>query len=256
MRDKRWTLKPANEKHIQQLCQELRIHPALCRLLAVRGITDFESARSFFRPVKDHLHDPFLMKGMKQAVERISEAIEWHERIMVYGDYDVDGTTSVAVVYSFLKKHYEGELSFYIPHRYREGYGISKAGIDHAHANGYTLMITLDCGIKSVDLINYAQTLGIDVIVCDHHTPDTKLPPAYAILNPKQTDCPYPYKELSGCGIGFKLITALAAHWKKPEESYFQYLDLVATSIAADIVPLDGENRTLAFFGIDKVNKN
>jgi len=152
--NKRWTLKAANEKHINQLSEDLRIHPALCRLLAVRGVTDFQSARDFFRPTLDQLHDPFLMKGMKQAVSRIAEAVEWHERIMVYGDYDVDGTTSVAVVYSFLREYYKGELSFYIPHRYREGYGISKQGIDHAHANGYTLLITLDCGIKSVDLIN------------------------------------------------------------------------------------------------------
>lgn len=256
MKEKRWTLKPANEKHIQQLSQDLRIQPALCRLLAVRGITDYETAKRFFRPQITDLHDPFLMKGMKQAVARISEAVEWHERIMVYGDYDVDGTTSVAVVYSFLKKHYTGEISFYIPHRYREGYGISKAGIDFAHANGYTLMITLDCGIKSVELIQYAQTLCIDVIVCDHHMPDTKLPPAYAILNPKQTDCTYPYKELSGCGIGFKLISALAKQWKLPEESVFGCLDLVATSIAADIVPIDGENRVLAYYGIKKVNEN
>lgn len=256
MKEKRWTLKPANEKHIQQLSQDLRIQPALCRLLAVRGITDYETAKRFFRPQITDLHDPFLMKGMKQAVARISEAVEWHERIMVYGDYDVDGTTSVAVVYSFLKKHYTGEISFYIPHRYREGYGISKAGIDFAHANGYTLMITLDCGIKSVELIQYAQTLGIDVIVCDHHMPDTKLPPAYAILNPKQTDCSYPYKELSGCGIGFKLISALAKQWKLPEETVFGCLDLVATSIAADIVPIDGENRVLAYYGIKKVNEN
>lgn len=256
MKDKRWTLKPANEKHIQQLCEDLRIHPSLCRLLAVRGITEYDSAKTFFRPQMDHLHDPFLMKGMKQAVERISEAVEWHERIMIYGDYDVDGTTSVAVVYSFLREQYNGELSFYIPHRYREGYGVSKQGIDYAHANGYTLLITLDCGIKSVELINYAQSLGIDVIVCDHHTPDSILPPAYAILNPKQTDCTYPYKELSGCGIGFKLISALAKHWKLAEEAVFEYLDLVATSIAADIVPMDGENRVLAYYGIKKVNEN
>lgn len=256
MKDKRWTLKPANEKHIQQLCEDLRIHPALCRLLAVRGVTDYESAKTFFRPQREHLHDPFLMKGMKQAVERISEAVEWHERIMVFGDYDVDGTTSVAVAYSFLREHYDGEISFYIPHRYREGYGLSKQGVDYAHANGFTLMITLDCGIKSVELINYAQSLGIDVIVCDHHTPDSILPPAYAILNPKQHDCPYPYKELSGCGIGFKLITALARQWKLDDEYVFKYLDLVATSIAADIVPIDGENRVLAHYGIRKVNED
>lgn len=256
MKDKRWTLKPANEKHIQQLCDDLRIHPALCRLLAVRGVTDYESAKTFFRPQLAHLHDPFQMKGMKQAVERITEAVEWHERIMVFGDYDVDGTTSVAVVYSFLREHYDGEISFYIPHRYREGYGLSKQGVDYAHANGFTLMITLDCGIKSVELINYAQSLGIDVIVCDHHTPDSILPPAYAILNPKQHDCPYPYKELSGCGIGFKLITALAKQWKLDDKYVFKYLDLVATSIAADIVPIDGENRVLAHYGIRKVNED
>lgn len=255
MSEKRWTIKPANEKHIQQLCKELRIHPALCRLLAVRGINDYDSAKLFFRPELNHLYDPFLMKGMRQAVERIHEAVEWHERILVYGDYDVDGTTSVAVVYSFLKEHCSGDLGFYIPHRYREGYGISRQGIDYAFANGYTLMIALDCGIKSVELINYAQSLGIDVIVCDHHMPDNILPPAYSILNPKQTDCPYPYKELSGCGIGFKLITGLAKHWKLSEESYLKYMDLVATSIAADIVPISGENRVLAYYGIRKVNE-
>jgi single-stranded-DNA-specific exonuclease len=255
-KQKRWTLKPANEKHTQQLVEDLKIHPALCRLLAVRGVTAFESAKNFFRPQLEELHDPFLMKGMKQAVDRIAEAVEWHERILIYGDYDVDGTTSVATVYSFLKNYYKGELSFYIPHRYREGYGVSKQGIDYAHANGFTLIITLDCGIKSAALVNYAQTLGIDVIICDHHTPDVTLPPAFAILNPKQTDCPYPYKELSGCGIGFKLICALAQRWDLPKEAAYQFLDLVATSIAADIVPIDGENRVLAYYGIKKVNEN
>ncbi|WP_276133266.1 single-stranded-DNA-specific exonuclease RecJ [Polluticoccus soli] len=253
---KRWTLKPADEAYIKQLSDSLHIHPALCRILAVRGIAGFDSAKSFFRPELSHLHDPFLMKGMETAVTRISEAMEWHERIMIYGDYDVDGTTAVAVVYSFLRKNYKGELSYYIPHRYREGYGVSKAGIDHAHANGYTLLITLDCGIKSVELIQYAQSLGIDVIVCDHHTPDAMLPPAKAILNPKQSDCKYPYKELSGAGIGFKLITALCLKWGKPLEDAYEYLDLVATSIAADIVPIDGENRVLAFYGLKRVNEN
>lgn len=254
--DKRWTLKPAGEEHIKHLAGVLKINASLCRLLAVRGIRDYESARLFFRPVLDHLHDPFLMKGMKEAVKRISDAIEWHERILVYGDYDVDGTTSVAVVYSFLSKNYSGDISYYIPHRYKEGYGISRQGIDYAHANGYTLLITLDCGIKSAELIAYAQTLGIDVIVCDHHTPDDALPAAHAILNPKQSDCPYPYKELSGCGIGFKLITALAMHWQQPLENVYQYLDLVATSIAADIVPIDGENRVLAYYGLKKANED
>lgn len=253
---KRWTIKTANEKHVEQLVSDLKIHPAICRLLAVRNVTEYESAKNFFRPQLAHLHDPFLMKGMKQAVDRITDAIEWHERILVYGDYDVDGTTAVATVFAFLKDHYDGEISYYIPHRYREGYGVSKQGIDYAHANGYTLLITLDCGIKSGTLINYAQTLGIDVIVCDHHLPDHHLPPAFAILNPKQSDCPYPYKELSGCGIGYKLICGLAKKWELPEEVPMQYLDLVATSIAADIVPIDGENRILTYFGVKKVNEN
>lgn len=253
---KRWTLKPADEAGIKNLREALGIHPALCRLLAVRGITDFNSSKTFFRPELSQLHDPFLMKGMQKAVQRIADAIEWHERILIYGDYDVDGTTAVSVVYSFLKKQYNGDLAFYIPHRYREGYGISKAGIDYAIANGYTLLITLDCGIKSTELIDLAQRNGIDVVVCDHHTPDAQLPPALAILNPKQSDCRYPYKELSGCGIGFKLIMALAKHWGLPDESYLYYLDLVATSIAADIVPIDGENRVLAFYGVKKLNED
>ncbi len=254
--DKRWTIKPADEQKVNRLCEALNIHPAICSILVQRGIENFESAKLFFRPELSHLHDPFLMKGMKKAVDRISEAIEWHERIIVYGDYDVDGTTAVALFYSFLKSNYTGELAYYIPHRYREGYGISKAGIDYAHGNGYTLMVTLDCGIKSVEMITYAQSLGIDVIVCDHHLPDAHIPPAYAILNPKQIDCNYPFKELSGCGIGFKLASALAIHWKLPMERVYQYLDLVATSIAADIVPLDGENRILAFYGIKRINES
>ena len=253
--EKRWALKPADGTVIQSLYESLQVHTVVCRLLAVRGINNFESAKTFFRPELAHLHDPYLMKGMKQAVNRISEAIEWHERIMVYGDYDVDGTTAVAVVYSYLSKNYKGQLTYYLPHRYREGYGVSKQGIDYAHGNGYTLIITLDCGIKSTELITYAQSLGIDVIVCDHHLPDAQLPPAVAILNPKQADCKYPYKELSGCGIGFKLVCALAMHWKQPIENVYPYLDLVATSIAADIVPLDGENRTLAYFGIRRINE-
>lgn len=246
---------PADQAAVARLREELKVHPALCRLLCIRGIEDYDAAKLFFRPELSQLHDPGLMKGMARAVTRISEAVEWHERILVYGDYDVDGTTSVAVVYSFIRDHYDGEVAFYIPHRYREGYGISRQGIDYAFANGYNLMITLDCGIKSVELIAYAQSKGIDVIVCDHHTPDEILPPAYAILNPKQKDCGYPYKELSGCGIGYKLICALAAQWKLPAASVEKYLDLVATSIAADIVPVDGENRILAYYGIKMANE-
>jgi len=264
--DKRWTLKPADEANIASLAAALQVQPALCRLLVVRRINDFEAAKTFFRPQLSMLHDPFLMKDMQLAVQRIDNAINNNEKILVYGDYDVDGTTAVSVVYSFLKKYLlnnvtppSGEmegasLNFYIPHRYREGYGISKAGIDYAHTNGYTLLITLDCGIKSYELIQYACSLGIDVIVCDHHLPDSDLPPAYAILNPKQPGCNYPYKELSGCGIGFKLITALAHKWNLPDSTVFNYLDLVATSIAADIVPIDGENRVLAFYGLKKAN--
>jgi len=253
---KRWTLKPADNGTVSDLHEALKVNPAICRLLAVRGISGFDAAKAFFRPELSQLHDPFLMKGMEKAVQRITDAVEWHERIMVYGDYDVDGTTSVAVVYSFLRRHYDGELSYYVPHRYKEGYGVSKQGIDYAHANGYTVLITLDCGIKSAELIAYAQSLGIDVIVCDHHLPDANVPPAYAILNPKQEGCSYPYKELSGCGIGFKLVQALAQHWKLPAEEAYQYLDLVATSIAADIVPIDGENRILAYYGLKKAKEN
>ncbi len=261
--EKRWALKTVpvgsnetEEQIVNSLGEALHIHPAICRLLALRGIKGYEQAKLFFRPELNHLHDPFLMKGMKKAVERITEAMEWHERIMVYGDYDVDGTTSVALVYSFLKKNYKGELGYYIPHRYREGYGISRQGIDFAYSNGYTLLITLDCGIKSVEHITYAQSLGIDVIVCDHHLPDDHIPPAYAILNPKQKDCKYPFKELSGCGIGFKLASALAIHWKQDLETVYEYLDLVATSIAADIVPIDGENRILAYYGVRRINES
>lgn len=254
--DKRWTIKSANEQDVDHLHEVLSINPALCRLLAVRSICTYDDAKLFFRPQLDHLHDPFLMNGMQKAVDRITTAIQEKEHILVYGDYDVDGTTAVSIVYSFLRSQYSEHLTYYIPHRYREGYGISKAGIDYAHEHGYTLMITLDCGIKSVELIEYAATLGIDVIVCDHHTPDETLPPAYAILNPKQEDCNYPYKELSGCGIGYKLICALVTNWNLPEETPLQYLDLVATSIAADIVPIDGENRVLAFYGLKKVNED
>ena len=255
--NKRWTLKEATPEDVATLSKDLPgVNPVIPTLLSVRGIHNYDEAKKFFRPELVHLHDPFLMRGMKEAVTRVTEALEWHERIMIYGDYDVDGTTAVAVVYSFLREQYpNGDISYYIPHRYREGYGVSKQGIDHAHANGYTLLITLDCGIKSGTLVAYAQKLGIDVIICDHHLPDDQLPPALAILNPKQPDCKYPFKELSGCGIGFKLAQALAIQWKLPETSYLKYLDLVATSIAADIVPIDDENRVLAFYGMKMINE-
>jgi single-stranded-DNA-specific exonuclease len=252
---KKWKLKQTDETIVQNIAEALHIHPALCRMLALRGITGYNDAKAFFRPSLNDLHDPFLMKGMQVAVTRIEKAIANREKIMVYGDYDVDGTTAVAVVYSYLKKNNPGaDISFYVPHRYREGYGVSAAGIDFAIEQGVSLMITLDCGIKSVDRIAYASENGLDVIVCDHHTPDDHLPGAIAILNPKQKDCAYPFKELSGCGIGYKLVSALAASSGLSQESTEQYLDLVATSIAADIVPMDGENRVLAFYGLCRAN--
>ena len=252
---KRWSIKEVDAQIVNELQVSLRVHPAICKMLVARGIHTFDQAKLFFRPQLSDLHDPFLMKGMQKAVNRICSAIEWNERILIYGDYDVDGTSSVAVVYSFLKSLYAGQLNYYIPHRYKEGYGLSKQGIDFAKANGHTLLITLDCGIKSADLVDYANGLGIDVIICDHHLPDERIPNALAILNPKQADCTYPYKELSACGIGFKLIEALAIQLNKPKESVYAYLDLVATSIAADIVALDGENRVLGFYGIKKANE-
>ena len=252
---KRWSIKEVDAQIVNELQASLRVHPAICKMLVARGIHSFDQAKLFFRPQLSDLHDPFLMKGMQKAVDRICSAIEWNERILIYGDYDVDGTSSVAVVYSFLKSLYAGQLNYYIPHRYKEGYGLSKQGIDFAKANGHTLLITLDCGIKSADLVDYANGLGIDVIICDHHLPDERIPNALAILNPKQTDCTYPYKELSACGIGFKLIEALAIQLNQTKESVYAYLDLVATSIAADIVALDGENRVLGFYGIKKANE-
>lgn len=254
--NKRWTLRSIDAYKVEALHSSLKISKTLCKLLVARGISDFEAAKSFFRPDLSMLHNPLLMKDMEKAVERISNAIEWNERILVYGDYDVDGTTAVSVVYKFLKDSYSGQIDFYIPHRYKEGYGLSKQGVDYAIANGYTLLITLDCGIKSVTLIDYAQKHNIDVIVCDHHFTDGDLPPAFAILNPKQPNCNYPFKELSGCGIGYKLIQALSEKWKLQNEKVEKYLDLVATSIAADIVPINDENRVLAFWGLKRINTN
>ena len=253
--EKRWNILTCDEKKITALQNSLKVHPVLCKILVQRGFETFEQAKDFFRPPLSGLHDPWLMKDMDKAVERIITAINANEKILVFGDYDVDGTTSVSVMYLFLKKIHSN-LDFYIPHRYREGYGVSKAGIDFAKENGFTLIISLDCGIKSVDLISYAKDLGIDFIVCDHHLPDDILPPAVAILNPKQKGCNYPYKELCGCGVGFKLITALAPQFSLTDDDVFEYLDLVATAIAADIVPMTGENRILAFHGLIKANNN
>jgi single-stranded-DNA-specific exonuclease len=253
--EKRWNLISADSATVRALQDALKIHPILCELLVQRGISDFDAAKQFFRPSLDHLHDPWLMKDMRKAVDRINEALKANQKILVFGDYDVDGTTSVATLYQFLKQ-LSNNIDYYIPHRYKEGYGISKIGIDFAKENGFDLIISVDCGIKSTDLITYAKSLGMDFIICDHHLPDEVLPPAVAILNAKQIDCTYPYKELCGCGVVFKLITALAQVHQMPAESYLQYLDLVATAIAADIVPITDENRTLAFFGVQKVNDN
>ncbi len=255
--DKRWNILNPDESEAEALQQSLKINNTICSILVERGINDFEKAKHYFRPQLSHLHDPWLMKDMQKAVDRIITAFEKKEKILVFGDYDVDGTTSVACMYQFLCKIYDASLlDFYIPHRYKEGYGVSKMGIDFAAANDFTLVISLDCGIKSVDLIAYAKTLAIDFIVCDHHLPDEQIPHAVAILNPKQKDCNYPYKELCGCGVGFKLITALALHFNIEEEHYYCYLDLVATAIAADIVPMTDENRVMAFYGLEKINSN
>jgi len=253
--EKRWKILNAHEDKVASLQQSLKIHPVLCKILAQRDINTFDEAKDFFRPSLESLHNPWLMKDMDKAVDRIITAINNNERILVFGDYDVDGTTSVASMYKFLQKIYSNH-DFYIPHRYHEGYGISKAGIDFAKENGFTLIISLDCGIKSIELIAYAKNLDIDFIVCDHHLPEDELPNAVAILNPKQKDCNYPYKELCGCGVGFKLMTALAEKMNLSREYVFEYLDLLATAIAADIVPMTGENRILAFHGLKKANEN
>ena len=240
----------------QQLERELNISPAAARMLVVRGIQTAEEARAFVRPSLDKLHDPFIMKDMDKAVERLHQAIVQREKILIYGDYDVDGTTAVAVMYRFLSgiENRETEIDYYIPDRYTEGYGVSTQGIDYAVQQGCRLIITLDCGIKAVDKIAYAVEKGIDVIVCDHHTPGDELPAATAVLNMKRNDCPYPYKDLSGCGVGFKLVQAYTQRYELPFENLIPLLQLLAMSIASDIVPITGENRILAHFGIRQLN--
>ena len=251
---KRWVEQELKSfAEMEELQRILNVDAVLASLLVRRGITTFEEARRFFRPELEHLHDPFLMQDMSVAISRIEQAKASKEKILVYGDYDVDGTTSVALVYSFFKK-YHSEIDFYIPDRYTEGYGISVQGIDYAAENGYSLIIALDCGIKSVDKIDYANKKNIDFIICDHHLPGDKLPAAVAVLDPKRLDCAYPYKELSGCGIGFKLVQAYAQKNKIPFNDISCYLDLVAVSIASDIVPISGENRVLAWYGLQKIN--
>ncbi|MGB1269709.1 MAG: single-stranded-DNA-specific exonuclease RecJ [Flavobacteriaceae bacterium] len=252
----RWTIKPIPEsdkiKHLQDV---LGVNNIIATLLVQRGIETFEQAKAFFRPSLKQLHDPFLMTDMTEAVARIEQAISKGENIMVFGDYDVDGTTAVSLVASYLKTYYEN-IATYIPDRYAEGYGVSYMGIDYASDNDISLIIALDCGIKAIDKVAYAKEKGIDFIICDHHRPGKKLPNAVAVLDPKRDDCKYPYDELSGCGVGFKLIQALGANRNQTIEDFIPYLDLVATSIAADIVPITGENRILAYYGLQVINTN
>lgn len=252
----RWTLKPKPpQETVTALARALNVEEFVATLLVQRGITTFEEAKAFFRPSLEHLHDPYLMKDMDKAIARIEKAIEENENILVFGDYDVDGTTAVSLVSSYLRSFYPN-VATYIPDRYDEGYGVSFKGIDFAEDNGFTLIIALDCGIKSIDHVAYAKNKGIDFVICDHHRPGDTLPDAVAILDPKRDDCSYPYDELCGCGIGFKLIQALGANRNQTVTDLTEYLDLVAAAIAADIVPMTGENRVLAHFGLQVINSN
>ncbi len=252
----RWTIKAKPEqKDMDILSEVLNVDGLVAQLLIQRGIDSYEKAKKYFRPQVSDLHDPFLMKDMDVAVERIENAISSNENILVYGDYDVDGTTSVALVSSYLLNYYPN-VATYIPDRYDEGYGVSYKGIDFAEDNDFSLIIALDCGVKAIDKVAYAKEKGIDFIICDHHRPGIRLPDAIAVLDPKREDCEYPYDELCGCGVGFKLIQALASRKGETIDDLFLYLDLVATAIGADIVPITGENRTLAYFGLQVINTN
>lgn len=252
----RWKIKEgADQQAVETLSKEINVNYTLANMLVNRGVSDFQEAKDFFRPHLDKLHDPFLMKDMDKAVDRLIVAMEREEKILIYGDYDVDGTTSVALFYGFLKSFYE-KVDFYIPDRYKEGYGISEKGIHYAAENGFSLIVSLDCGIKALEKIDLANSLGIDFIICDHHTPGEKLPDAIAVLDPKRKDCLYPYKELSGCGVGFKLIQAYTEKAGHDVIALYELLDLVAVSIAADIVPITGENRILAYYGLERINNN
>jgi single-stranded-DNA-specific exonuclease len=253
---KRWVIKERGDSVVvKQLAGALGVSESLANLMVQRNITSPQEAKAFFTPDLSYLHDPFMMKDMNIAVDRLSTAIKKNEKILVYGDYDVDGTTAVALVYSFLKEQYSN-VEYYIPDRYKEGYGVSFQGIDFAVKNNCKLLITLDCGIKAVEKIKYAKSKSIDVIVCDHHYPGSEIPAAIAVLDPKQPGCSYPYKELSGCGVGFKLIHAYSRIHGIPFSSIANYLDLVAVSIASDIVPITGENRVLAYFGLKQLNES
>jgi single-stranded-DNA-specific exonuclease len=252
----RWTLKPKPEaEKLASLQKSIQVDEVVATLLLQRGIETYEEAKTFFRPSLEHLHDPFLMKDMDKAVSRIELALSNNENILVFGDYDVDGTSSVALMSTYLKTRTE-QVATYIPDRYDEGYGVSIKGIDFAHDNDFSLIIALDCGVKAIDKVAYAKEKGIDFIICDHHRPGKDLPNAIAVLDPKRDDCNYPFKELCGCGVGFKLIQALASKEGKGVEELIEYLDLVATAIGADIVPIVGENRVLAYFGLQVINTN
>lgn len=252
---KRWVFKeiPSRDQ-VERLSQAINTNPYLTGVLLQRGITDFDSAKKYFRPSLEDLHDPFLMKDMDKAVERLKRALDQEEKILIYGDYDVDGTTAVSLVYRYLRKFYQS-CDVYIPDRYAEGYGVSLAGVEYAAANDYTLIIALDCGIKSSELVRLADNKGIDFIICDHHLPGDHIPDAVAVLDPKRSDCEYPCGDLSGCGLGFKLVQAFARKYRN-EKEIFEYLDLVAISIASDVVPIVGENRVLAYFGLKKLNED
>ena len=254
--EKRWVVRPSGEKEVvERLSTHLRMSPVLTNLLVQRGIDTVEKANKFFNPQLSDLHDPFLMKDMDRAVERIERAVANNEMIMVYGDYDVDGTTAVALVYKFLKQIGHKNLVFYIPDRYNDGYGISVKGIDFAARKGVTLGIALDCGIKAVEKVVYAKEKGVDFIICDHHLPADEIPAAVAVLDPKRNDCNYPFNELSGCGVGFKLVQAYAQKHGIPFKEIEHLLDLLVVSIASDIVPLTGENRILAYYGLERLNR-
>jgi len=252
----RWTLKPKpSSDKVLELSNELQVEKNLASLLVQRGIDNFEQAKAFFRPKLSELYNPFLMQDMQKAVDRIEKAIANEENILIFGDYDVDGTTAVSLVASYLKSYY-ANIATYIPDRYAEGYGISLQGIDFAEDNGFSLIIALDCGIKAIDKVDYANKKGVDFIICDHHRPGDELPKAIAVLDPKRKDCTYPYDELCGCGVGFKLVQALASNRNQTIDDLKPYLDLVATAIAADIVPITGENRVLAYYGLEQINSH
>lgn len=252
----RWTFKPKPPlEKVETLKEVLQVDDFVATLLVQRGVETYEDARKFFRPSLNDLHNPYLMKDMDKAVQRIESALHNNENILIFGDYDVDGTTAVALMASYLKTR-TIQIATYIPDRYTEGYGVSYAGIDFADRNNFSLIIALDCGIKAIDKVAYAKQKGIDFIICDHHRPGDQIPDAVAVLDPKRPDCNYPYKELCGCGVGFKLVQALAENQGQTPEDLTQYLDLLATAIGADIVPITGENRTLAYFGLQVINKN